>query len=176
MRMEIIQEKNGERPTLELRVEYSKDEWEKLLNLYESSSNIYRRGITRDLFGTGMSAEVYFLRDSSLSLAEEIEDNLVHRVYQKEKVRIRVIDDINHPVIYIYDSNLVLNIALFRVIPKYDEQRKRYVFEVKLPERFIYLPGIKFFKYVLYEYIKLLKICHSGKRIKIIYKVEVTEE
>ena len=176
MKIEVVQEKNGERPELVLHVEYSKSEWEKLLTLYESNPGIYRRGVTRDLFGSGISTEVYFLRDSTQSLAEDIEENIAHRVYQKEKVRIRVIDDINHPVIYIYDSNLVLNIALFRVIPKYDEKEKKYVFRVTLPERFIYLPGIKFFKYVLPEYVKLLKICHGGKKIKIIYKVEVTEE
>ena len=174
--MEVIQEKNGERPLLVLRVEYSENEWKKLLSLYESNPEVYRKGTTRDLFGAGISAEVYFLRDSTQSLAEEIEDNIVHRVYQKEKVRIRIVDDINHPVIYIYDSNLVLNIAVFRAIPKYDEQRKRYVFEVTLPERFIYLPGIKFFKYVLWEYVRLLKICHGNKKIKIIYKIEVREE
>jgi len=176
VKIEVIQETNGERPELVLHVEYSKSEWEKLLTLYESNPGIYRRGVTRDLFGTGMHAEVYFLRDSSQSLAEEIEDNIVHRVYQKEKVRIRVIDDINHPVIYIYDSNLVLNIALFRVIPNYDEREKKYVFQITLPERFVYIPGIKFFKYVLWEYVKLLKICHGNKKVKIIYKVEVREE
>ena len=174
--MEVIQETNGERPLLELRVEYSKNEWEKLLSLYESNPGIYRRGVTRDLFGTGMSAEVYFLRDSSQSLAEEIEDSVAFRVYQKEKVRLRIIDDINHPVIYIYDTALVLNIAIFRVIPTYDEKQGKYVLKVTLSERFIYLPGIKFFKYILPEYVKKTKMCHSGKKIKLIYKVEVTEE
>jgi len=176
MKIEITQEKNNGQPVLELRVEYSKNEWEKLRALYEGNPEIYRRGTTKDLFGAGMSAEVFFLRNSSESLAEEIEDNLVHRVYQKEKVQIRVIDDINHPVIYIYDSNLVLNIALFRVIPTYDENLNKYVFKITLPERFIYLPGIKFFKYILPEYLKKIKMYHGGKKIKIIYKVEVREE
>jgi len=176
MKIEVVQENSNGRPLLELRIEYSKDEWEKLRAFYEGNPQIYRKGVSRDVFGAGISAEVYFLRDSSQSLAEEIEDNLVHRVYQKEKVQIRIVDDINHPVIYIYDSNLVLNISVFRVIPKYDEIQKKYVFKVTLPERFIYLPGIKFFKYVLWEYVRLLKICHGNKKIKIIYKIEVREE
>ena len=176
MKIEITQEKNNNQIGLELRVEYSKNEWEKLLSLYEGNPEVYRKGISNDIFGANIRAEVYFLRSSAQSLAEEIENEISYKVYQKEKVRLRVIDDINRPVIYIYDSDLVLNIALFRAIPTYDENLNKYVFKVMLPERFIYLPGIRFFKYVLREYIKMLKMYHSGKKIKLIYKIEVIEE
>jgi hypothetical protein len=93
-----------------------------------------------------------------------------------ERVKISVIDDINSPPIYVRDGYLIMNIAVFRVIPTFVPIANRYVFETELPEEFVYLPGVKFFRYVVKALVKRLNLFEKGSKVKIIYRIEVMKE
>ena len=172
MKMEIIKENEN----LIFRVEYRDREWRILEQYYTSHPSEYRRGTTSNLFGSRQVADVYFCRYDTSGLSSRIEDRVREMLPDDERVDIDVIDNINAPPIFCRDNTLYLNIAVFRVIPRYDSQRQKYIFEVTLPDDFIYLKGMRFFRYIIKALIKELGIYEKGKKVRIVYKVEVTEE
>jgi len=172
MKMEIIP-KEG---TLRLRVEYLKKEWETLKKYYESRPEEYRKGYSSNLFGAGLGAEVYFCRRDSSDLCYKIEEMINEMIPANEKTEIRIIDNINEAPIYCEDGKLFLNIAVFRCVPWWSETSNRYIFEVELSDRFVYIPGIRYFRYVVKAMVKALGIYERGKKLRVIYKVEVVEE
>jgi hypothetical protein len=172
MKVEIIKENES----LIFRVEYLEKEWKTLKNYYENRPTEYRRGISSNLFGASLKAEVYFCRYDSSVLCSRIEQRVREMLPDNERVDITIVDNINAPPIFCRDSALYLNVAVFRVIPTYDEQRRKYIFEVTLPNSFIYLRGVKYFRYVIRALVKELGIYEKGKKVRIVYKLEVIEE
>jgi hypothetical protein len=161
---------------LGLRIEYLKKEWEALKNYYESNPNEYRRGYSSNLFGTGLGAEVYFCRRDKSDLGYRISQMVSEMIPDSERADIRVIDDINDAPLFCENGRLHLNIAIFRCVPWWSETSNRYVFEVELPDRFVYVPGIRYFRYVVKAMVKALGIYERGKKLRVIYRVEVVEE
>jgi len=180
MKIEVVQVRNQNNNTLELIVEYSRKEWERIKSYYESLPQIYRKGYSQNIFGVGVSGEVYFVsernREYGSDLAEGLDFVVSEEIYQKDGVRVRVVDNINNALIYMQNGVLVLNIALFRIIPKFDDTKNKYILKMTLPESFIYLPGFKFYRYLVKHYIKALPIYERNKKVKIIYRLEVSEE
>ncbi|MCC6005805.1 MAG: hypothetical protein LM590_15805 [Thermofilum sp.] len=172
MKVEIIKENEF----LVFRVEYLEKEWSILERYYSSRPEEYRRGTSNNLFGAGQRADVYFCRHDTSSLCSRIEDRVREMLPDNERVNINITDNINAPPLFCRDNALYLNIAVFRVIPRYDGQKRKYIFEVTLPDDFIYLKGIRFFRYALKALVKELGIYEKGKKVRVIYKLEVIEE
>jgi hypothetical protein len=176
MKIEIKSVKNNNQEPLELYVEYSKSEWERIKQYYDSNPEVYRIGQSANLFGVGVNANVYFTRTHDTTIAENIAYRIREEVESKEHIRIDVIDNINKPLIYIENSYLILNIALFRIIPQYDQNTNKYVIRLPLAPTFCYLPGFKFYRYIVREFIKQLELYQTRKKVKLIYRLEVVEE
>jgi hypothetical protein len=172
MKMEIIKENEN----LIFRVEYLEKEWRILERYYSSRPDEYRRGTTNNLFGASLRAEVYFCRYDTSELCSKIERQVREILPDNERVDIVITDNINAPPVFCRDSAIYLNIAVFRAIPRFDELKRRYLFETPLPNEFIYLKGVRYFRYVIKALIKELEIYERGKKMKIIYKLEVVEE
>ena len=176
MKIEIRSVKNNNGEPLELYIEYTKYEWERIKKFYDDNPETYRAGQSANLFGVGVSANVYFARTHDTMLAENIAYRVREEIESKEHIRIDVIDNINKPLIYIENSYLILNIALFRIIPKYDESINKYVIKLPLAPTFCYLPGFKFYRYIVREFVKQLELYQTQKKVKLIYRLEVISE
>lgn len=172
MKVEIVKENEF----LTFRIEYRENEWKRLEQYYVSRPTEYRKGVTNNLFGAGIRSEVFFCRYDTSNLCTKIERQVREMLADNERVSLAVTDNINAPPISLRDRILFLNIAVFRVVPQYDAEKRKYFFETELPNEFIYLKGIKFFRYVLKALVKELGIYEKGKKVKIVYKLEVVEE
>jgi hypothetical protein len=172
MKMEVIKE--GE--NLIFRIEYLEKEWHILERYYASRPEEYRRGVSNNLFGASLRGEVFFCRYDSSNLCSRIERRVREMLPDDRRVDIVITDNINAPPIFCRDSSIYLNIAVFRVVPNYNAEKRRYFFEVALSNNFIYLKGVKYFMYVIKALVKELEIYEKGKKVKIIYKLEVVEE
>jgi hypothetical protein len=176
MKIEIKSVKNNSQEPLELYVEYTKSEWERIKQYYDSNPDIYRVGQTANLFGVGVNASAYFVTTHDTPIAENIEFKIRDEIMEKDHVRIRVIDNINKPLIQLINGELTLNIALFRVIPQYFQNINKYIIKMPLPAIFCYLPGFKFYRYIVKEFIKQLELYQTQKKVKLIYRLEVISE
>jgi hypothetical protein len=176
MKIEIRSVRNNNREPLELCVEYTKSEWERIRKFYDENPETYRAGQSTDIFGTGISADVYFVRNRNTELVENIKNKIVDEIREKENIRVDVVDDINEPLIRVDSGYLILNIALFRIIPRYDQDTNKYIIKMPLPATFCYLPGFKFYRYIVREFVKELEIYNTQKKIKLIYRLEVISE
>jgi hypothetical protein len=176
MKIEIKQIRNNNQEPLELYVEYSKSEWERIKKFYDDNPETYRAGQSANLFGVGVNANVYFTRTHDTTIAENIAYRVREEIEEKEHIRIDVIDNINKPLIFIENGYLVLNIALFRIIPQYDQNTNKYFIKMPLPATFCYLQGFKFYRYIVREFIKQLELYQTGKKVKLIYRLEVVNE
>ena len=172
MKMEIMN--SGDKLTF--RIEYSPREWRVLENYYETYKKEYRRGESVNIFGSGQSANVYFCRYDTSRLCEDIYHMVKEMLPPSERVKISIIDNINEPPLSVRNGELILNIAVFRAIPTFDQTSNRYVFEITLPEEFIYLPGIKYFRYIIKALVKRLELIEKGSKAKVKYVVEVVKE
>lgn len=172
MKIEIIKENEG----LIFRTEYLEKEWRALEQYYISRSEEYRRGVSNNLFDSGQRAEVYFCRYDTSELCSKIGRQVREMLPDDERVDIVITDNINAPPVFCRNGTIYLNIAIFRAIPRFDEQRRKYIFEVSLPDDFVYLKGVRYFRYVLKALIKELGIYEKGKKVRIVYKLEVIEE
>lgn len=176
MKIEIRQVRSNNQEPLELYVEYSRSEWERIKKFYDNNPETYRAGQSANLFGTGVSVDVYFVRTHDTMLAENIEYRIREEIEEKEHIRVSVIDNINKPLIYIENGYLILNIALFRIIPQFDQNINKYVIKLPLPAVFCYLPGFKFYRYIVKEFVKQLELYQTQKKVKLIYRLEVISE
>jgi hypothetical protein len=172
MKIEIVKVDES----LVFRIEYLEKEWRILENYYASRPEEYRKGISNNLFGASLRAEVFFCRYDTSDLCGRIGRRVREMLPDNERVDIAITDNINAPPLFCRDSVMYLNIAVFRVIPRFDPEKRRYLYEVQLPNDFIYLKGIKYFRYVIKALVKELEIYEKGKKVKIIYKLEVVEE
>jgi hypothetical protein len=172
MKVEVVKENEN----LIFRIEYLEKEWRTLEQYYASRPGEYRRGTTINLFGASLRAEVYFCRYDTSNLCSRVEKRVMEMLPNDRRVDIVITDNINAPPVFCRNNSIYLNIAVFRVIPRFDELKRRYLFETPLPNEFIYLKGVRYFTYVLKALIKELPIYERGKKIKIIYRLEVVEE
>jgi len=172
MRIEVFSTSN-DRAELKLRITYTKKEWERIKNYYESSP-AFRKGRTTNLFGTGQQHDAYLLSGMH-QLLSELSEDVKEEVRKRERVDIDLIDDINEPLIYFDDDGvLILNIAVFRVIPEL--RGDSYVLELTLPKSVMYIEGFRFYRFVVKHLIRTLELAAKGEKYKIIYKVEVVKE
>jgi len=120
---------------IKIRVIYKKNEWENLEKLYQQLG--LEKYTTRNLFGLGITAEVYRFPNSDV-------ERRVRSLYMQFLVKrfgeisTIIIDDINGPV---FDDGLI-NLALFRIIPV--AKKRRYVTEVEVDDgKLMFLPLMK---------------------------------
>jgi len=173
MRIEVVNTSN-DRAELKLRITYTKKEWERIKNYYESSP-AFRKGRTTNLFGAGQLADVFLLSRETHPLLEDLLSTAQEEIRRKERVDIGIIDNINKPVIDVdEDGALVLNIALFRVIPEL--RGDSYVLELSLPKSVMYIEGFRFFRFIVKHLVRALELAAKGEKCKIVYKVEVVKE
>jgi len=103
------------------RVIYRKDEWEKLKLIYEKAGLQIR---TTDM-GFGNNTLEYFRYPVNTTVFREVFNEYS---MMKSGEKIRLVDDINMPLLQ-YDSDyLQFNLAIFRVIPR--ENDNMYITEV----------------------------------------------
>lgn len=91
---------------------YKKEEWRKLEEMYKSHGlGMYT---THNLFNQNMKALVYRYPSNISTVFKDI-NTLV------EDYELILIDDINKPFVDVHRGSIVLNYAIFRVVPECDE-------------------------------------------------------
>jgi len=153
-----------------VRIEYLKREWEKLEKYYQMLR--MQKYTTHNLWDKGITAEVYRYTPESRMLINDL--NTIS--YSNNYYILEVIDDLNKPLVRSDGSRFFFNLAILRVIPRFENDKYVVEYNIDSDEEEIFIPiplldSIKkFFKDVVKDLLK--KIENVRYYVKITVEIE----